>query len=221
MFRVFSSAAAGVALLASTAAAQVCQGDLAFRGNPMHVGGALGISDHTTTFGGGLSYGHPRGFYGGGSLGMMSFDGIDGHGFGVGGGLGYSMPLANRSPWSVCPGGTVNLGFGPSQDLGNGTTLHLSQQTFTLGASIGRALPLNKSVTLLPFGSAALGHTSAHASALGQTASASDTYLQLGFGAGFQFSPSLVLRPALSILAGADLVDDTVFGLSVTWALPR
>ena len=59
------------------------------------------------------------------------------------------------------------------------------------------------------------------ASALGQTASASDTYLQLGFGAGFQFSPSLVLRPALSILAGADLVDDTVFGLSVTWALPR
>ena len=31
----------------------------------------------------------------------------------------------------------------------------------------------------------------------------------------------LVLRPALSLAAGADLIDDTIFGLSVTFALPH
>jgi hypothetical protein len=40
-------------------------------------------------------------------------------------------------------------------------------------------------------------------------------------GAGFQFTPSLVLRPALSLAAGADLIDDTIFGLSVSFALPH
>ena len=219
-YRILAGAAASVALFASTAAAQVCQGDLSFRSNPVHLGGSLGVSSNTTAFGGGVTFGHPRGFYGGGSLGMINYDGLNGTGLALGGGLGYSMPLANRSAWQVCPGGTLTLGFGPSQTVG-GNTAHLSTQTFTLGASIGRALPLNKSVTLLPFGSAALGHTSVHATVNGAGGSASDSYLLLGFGAGFQFSPNLVLKPALSLAAGADLIDDTVFGLSVSWALPR
>lgn len=219
-YRILAGAAASVALFASTAAAQVCQGDLSFR-HPMHVGGSLGISDNTTAFGGGLTYGHPRGFYGGGSLGMVNLDGINGTGVALGGGLGYSMPLVDRSVWQLCPGGTLTLGFGPSETVG-GTTVHFSSQTFTLGASIGRPLPLNKSVTLLPFGSAALGHTSVHTSVTGApSGSASDSYLLLGFGAGLQFSPTLVLKPALAVAAGADLVDDTVFSLSVSWALPR
>jgi hypothetical protein len=217
---MFAGAAVSVALLASTAAAQVCQGDLSFRSRSPHIGGAIGITDHTTSFGGGMTFGHVSGLYGGGSLGMMTFDGVSGNSFVLGGGIGYAMPLANRSAWQVCPGATLNLGFGPSQDIG-GTTVHTSQQTFSLGASMGRALPLNRSVTLLPYGSAALGHTSLHASANGASASTSDTYLILGFGAGFQLSPSVVLRPSLSVLADADLVDDTVFSFSVTFALPR
>jgi hypothetical protein len=220
-YRILAGAAASVALLASTAAAQVCQGDLSFRSRSVHIGGALGVSDHTTAFGGGVTFGHARGFYGGGSLGMLDYDQLSGNSIVLGGGLGYSMPLVDRSVWQVCPGGTVSLGFGPSQNIGGGNTAHYSSQTFTLGASLGRALPLNKSVTLLPFGSAALGHTTAHADVNGVGGSQSDSYLLLGFGAGFQFSPSLVLKPALSLAAGADLIDDTVFSLSVTWALPR
>jgi hypothetical protein len=218
--RILATSLAGVALVASAAGAQVCQGSLSFRGRPTHVEGALGVSDNTTAFGGGLTYGHARGLYGGGSLGLMNYDQINGSSFVLGGGVGYAMPLADRSDWQLCPSGTLSLGFGPSQDLG-GTTVHLSQQTFSLGASVGRALPLNKSVTLLPFGSVALGHTSAHASANGASASQSDSYLLLGFGAGFQFSPSFVLRPALSVAAGADIIDDTIFSLGVSFALPR
>jgi hypothetical protein len=30
-----------------------------------------------------------------------------------------------------------------------------------------------------------------------------------------------VFRPALSIAAGADLIDDTIFSLGLTFALPR
>jgi opacity protein-like surface antigen len=219
-YRILAGAAASVALMASTAAAQVCQGDLSFRGSSTHVGGSLGITDNTTAFGGGLTFGQPRGWYGGGSLGMMNFDGLNGTGLVLGGGVGYAMPLADRSPWQVCPGGTLSLDFGPSQNVG-GNTIHNSMQTFALGASIGRSLPLSKSVSLLPFGQVALGHATAHASAGGVSASASDTYLILGFGAGFQFSPSFVLRPAMQVLAGADLVDDTVFSLGVSFALPR
>ncbi len=219
-FRILVGAA-GVALFASAATAQVCQGDLSFRSGKTHIGGTLGMSDHSTSFGGGATWGHTRGLYGGGSLGMASYDGFSGNGLLLGGGVGYAMPLADRSAWQLCPGATLSLGFGPSQDLGGGNTLHISAQTFTLGASVGRALPLNRQITLLPFGSVALGHTSMHASAGGVSGSSSDSYLDIGFGAGFQLSPSVVLRPALNILAGADLVDDTIFSFAVTFALPR
>lgn len=218
-YRILVGAVASVALFASAAAAQVCQGDLSFRGRPMHVGGALGITDHTTTFGGGMTFGHAQGFYGGGSLGMMDFENA-GSSLALSGGVGYSMPLQQRSRWQLCPGATLSFGFGPDQDLPGGNTLDMSSRTMSLGASIGTATALNKSVTLLPFGSLALANTSVSASSGGVSNSVDDTYMLLGFGAGFQFSPSLVLRPALSFAIGNDLIDDTVFSLGVTWALP-
>jgi opacity protein-like surface antigen len=220
-YRILAGAAASVALLASSAAAQVCQGDLSFRGRPTHITGAFGVTDHTTNFGGGLMFGHTQGLYGGGSLGLSDFDQLSGNAFVIGGGIGYAMPLVNRSVWQLCPGATLSFGFGPNQDLGGGNTLHLSEQTFTGGASIGRSLPVNKDFTLLPFGSIALGHTSVSASANGQSASQGDSYVLFGFGAGLQFSPNWVIKPAISVAAGADLIDDTTFGLSVSWALPR
>jgi hypothetical protein len=55
----------------------------------------------------------------------------------------------------------------------------------------------------------------------GNSNTVTDSYLLLGMGAGFQLTPSLVLRPSLNLAAGADLIDDTIFGLSVTFALPH
>ena len=219
-YRIFAGSAAGVALFASAAAAQVCQGDLSFRGSSNHIAGAFGVSSNTTSLGGGMMFGHAAGLYGGGSLGFTDYSGLNGSGLVLGGAIGYSMPLQARSAWQLCPSGTLSLDFGPSQNIA-GTTAHFSSQTFTAGASVGRSLPLNKDITLLPFGSAAIGHTSVHTSAGGQTASAGDSYLLLGFGAGFQFSPSFVVRPAISVAAGADIIDDTVFSLGVSFALPR
>jgi hypothetical protein len=125
-----------------------------------------------------------------------------------------------RSKWQVCPGASLALGFGPSANVG-ANTIHLSSQNVSLGASMGTAVALSKTVNLLPFGSAAFGYTRVAAKVNGNTSSATDSYLLLGMGAGFQLTPSLVLRPALSLAAGADLIDDTIFGLSVTFALPR
>lgn len=219
MYRILAGAA-GVALCASAATAQVCQGDLSFRSSRNHIAGAFGVSNNTTSLGGGVMFGHAAGLYGGGSLGFTDYNGLNGSGLVLGGGIGYSMPLQQRSAWQLCPGATLSLDFGPSQTIG-GTTAHFSAQTFTAGASIGRALPVNRDFTLLPFGSAAIGHTSQHLSAGGATGSASDNYLLLGFGAGLQFSPSFVVRPSISVAAGADIIDDTVFGLGVSFALPR
>jgi len=211
------TAIAGVALAASSATAQVCQGDLSFRGRPTHVAGAFGASDHTTNFGGGLNFGHAEGVFGGGALGFTDYDALNGSSFVLGGGIGYAMPIGYKSPWQVCPNASLSLGFGPS--VNNGITdEHFSSQTFAAGASIGRVLPVNKDFSLLPFGSAAIGHTTQRISNVG---SASDTYLLLGFGAGLQFSPSWVIRPSITVAAGADIIDDTVFGLSLSWALPR
>jgi len=211
---------AGIAVCASSVSAQVCQGDLSFRNRSKHIGGAIGLGENSTTFGAGLTVGHAQGWFGGASVGMQDYDGVDGNAAVVSGGIGHSMPLMKRSKWQMCPGGTLSLGFGPSFDTGAGT-MRMSSQTVTLGASFGTSLPMNKTVSLLPFGSAAFGHTRASAKLNGNSTSADDNYLLLGAGAGIQFSPSLVFRPSLLLAAGADLVDDTVFSLGLTWALPR
>jgi outer membrane autotransporter protein len=90
-----------------------------------------------------------------------------------------------------------------------------------MGASFGTAMPLSKKVNLLPFGSVGVGYTRVSVNLDGTSDSSSDTYVLLGAGAGFQLTPSLVLRPALSLAAGADVIDDTAFSFGVTWALPR
>lgn len=218
-FSILVGAVAGVAICATAATAQVCQGDLPFR-NRTHVGGSLGMSDHTTSFAGGMSVGHAKGWFGGGSVGMRQYDNGGGNSALVSGGLGYSMPLQQRSKWQVCPGATLELGFGPSIDTGAGT-MKLSTQTLALGASFGTSMSMSKTSNLLPFFSAAFGHTRVSTKFAGNSASASDNYLLLGGGAGFQLTPSLVLRPAISVAAGSESPDDTAFSFGVTWALPR
>jgi hypothetical protein len=218
-FSLVVAAVSGVALCAGTAAAQVCQGDLSFRNSSTHVGAALAVSDNTTSFGGGATFGHRQGLYAGGSVGISSYSNISSNGFALGGGMGYAMPL-QRTKWQICPGGTLSLGFGPSVDVGAGT-MHLSSQVLSLGASVGTSMPMSKTVNLLPFGSAAFGYTRATAKLNGTSSTGTDSYLLLGFGAGFQLTPSLVLRPAVSVAAFADAVDDTTFGFSVSFALPH
>jgi hypothetical protein len=80
---------------------------------------------------------------------------------------------------------------------------------------------MSRTKNLLPFVSAAFGHTRVSAKINGNSTSLSDNYLLLGAGAGFQLTPSLVLRPSMALASGADLIDDTTFGFGVTWALPR
>lgn len=214
-FGLLVSAVAGVAICATGATAQVCQGDLSFR-SPTHLGAALAMSDHTTSFGGGATWGHRQGLYGGASVGATNYDAGVGSAVVIGGGVGYQMPLQAKSSWQLCPGGTLGLSFGP-----NNNGAKISTQTITAGASVGTSLPLSKSINLLPFGSASFAHTRVAVSANGASGSASDNYLIFGFGAGFQLTPSLVIRPSLSLAAATDNPDDTVFGLSMTFALPH
>lgn len=211
---------AGIAVCASSVSAQVCQGDLSFRNSSKHVGGAIGLGDNSTSFGAGLTFGHRQGWYSGASVGMQSYDGIDGNSVAVNGGVGYSMPLVSKSKWQLCPGGTLSLGFGPSIDVGT-ETMKMSSQTLTMGASVGTSVPMTKKVSLLPFGSASVAHTRLSAKLNGVSNSESETYLLLGAGAGIQFTPSLVFRPSLLLGVNADLVDDTVLSFGLTWALPR
>jgi hypothetical protein len=217
---ILVGAVAGVAICATAATAQVCQGDLPFRARSTHVGGSIGLSDNATSFAGGLSRGHAKGWYGGGSVGMLQYDNNGGNSVIVGGGVGYSMPVQARSKWQVCPGGTLSLGFGPSIDIG-GNTAKMSSQTVSLGASFGTSVAMSRTKNLLPFVSAAFGHTRLSAKINGASTSTSDNYLLLGAGAGFQLTPSLVLRPSMALASGADLIDDTTFGFGITWALPR
>ena len=214
-FDLFVSAVAAVAVSAASATAQVCQGDLSFR-TSTHLGAAMAMSNHTTSFGGGATWGHRQGLFGGASVGMTNYDAGVGNAVAVGGGVGYSMPLQARSNWQLCPGGTLALGFGP-----NSNGAKISTQTVTMGASTGTSLPLSKSVNLLPYASAAFAHTRASVSVNGNSAAASDNYLLLGFGAGFQLTPNFVLRPSLQLAAATDNPDDTIFGLSMTFALPH
>jgi opacity protein-like surface antigen len=207
-------------MCATAASAQVCQGDLSFRGSSKHVNGAIGLSDNATSFGAGMTVGHRQGWYTGASIGMLTYDNLDGNTIAVNGGIGYAMPQQKNSNWQLCPGATLSLGFGPNIDVA-GATMHTASQTVSMGASIGTSLPMSRTVSLLPFGSAGLGWTRVSAKLNGNSDSSTDTYLLLGAGAGIQFTPSFVVRPALSLAAGSDLIDDTVFSLGFTFALPR
>jgi hypothetical protein len=217
-FHSLVGAVAGVAICASLSSAQVCQGDLSFRSGAKHVGGSLAMTDNSTAFGGGLTVGHSQGWYGGGSLGMVSYD-PSGSAIAVGGGLGYALAM-QKSKWQVCPGGTLSLGFGPNVTTPAGTA-HGSTQTIALGASVGTVVAMTKKTNLLPFGSVAFGHTRLAEKFNGNSSSAGDSYILFGAGAGFQLTPSLVLRPALSLAAGTDYIDDTAFSFGVTFALPH
>jgi len=81
-------AVVGVAICATTASAQVCQGDLSFRSSSTHIGGSLGLSDNATSFGAGMTVGHRQGWYTGGSVGMLTYDNLDGNTISVNGGVG-------------------------------------------------------------------------------------------------------------------------------------
>src|SRR6185503_15929257 len=70
---------AGIAVCASSVSAQVCQGDLSFRNRSKHIGGAIGLGENSTTFGAGLTVGHAQGWFGGASVGMQDYDGVDGN----------------------------------------------------------------------------------------------------------------------------------------------
>src|SRR2546423_15306517 len=100
-FGLIVRAVAGVALCASGATAQVCQGDLSFR-SPTHLGAALAMSDHTTSFGGGATWGHRQGLYGGGAVGITNYDAGAGKPGAVGGRVGHPMQPP-RSPWRDFP----------------------------------------------------------------------------------------------------------------------
>jgi hypothetical protein len=219
-FRILVSAVTGVAICATVSAAQVCQGDLSFRSASKHLDGALVMSANATSFGAGMTAGHREGLYGGASIGMLDINNVDGNSLMLNGGVGYSMPLQAKSKWQLCPGGTLSLSFGPTITTGAGA-VHVAGQTLTMGASVGTVVPLSKTVNMLPFGSAAFGYTRATAKLNGTSASQTDGYLLLGAGAGFQFTPSFVVRPAISLAAGADIIDDTVFSLGLTFALPH
>src|SRR5438270_12109104 len=78
-FGIVVGAVSGLALCARAATAQVCQGDLSFRNSSKHVGAALAMSDHATSFGGGASAGHCQGIYAGGSDGISSYSNLDGN----------------------------------------------------------------------------------------------------------------------------------------------
>jgi len=217
-FRAIVSVVAGIAVCTSAASAQLCQGDLSFRNSSTHVGAALGMSNNSTSFGGGLTFGHTKGWFGGGNVGMASYDNTDGNTIAVGGGVGYIMPMAKNAKWQMCPGATLSLGFGPNSNVAGNTT-DISTQTAALGVSLGTSVPMSKKINLLPFGSASFAHTRASVKVNGTSVSGSDNYLLLGMGAGFQLSPSLVVRPALSLAAGSEAADDTFFSLGITWAL--
>jgi opacity protein-like surface antigen len=213
LYRILAGAAASVALLSSVAAGQACQGNLPFRGS-MHIGGGASLTDHTTTLGAGLLTGHREGLFGGGSVGLTDYQAGVGSAFSMNGALGYSMPLQGARNWEFCPGGTLSLGFGP-----NAGGADIRTQTMTGGVSAGTSLPLSRNVSLLPYGSVALGYTRATVS--GFPGSASDTYFLFGFGAGFKITPSLVIQPSVGFAVATDNPDDTMFGINVSWALPN
>ena len=77
-FRILVSALTGLAMCATAAAGQVCQGELSFRrAGSTHVGAALGVGNNVTSYGAGMSRGHAQGWYSSASVGMLDYSNLN------------------------------------------------------------------------------------------------------------------------------------------------
>lgn len=191
-----------LALSTTRLSAQACAGAAAFTAGPMRVGAGLATSDGVKSYGVNFAAGSKTGTFASANLARAEYSDIDGSATMVGIGAGYVADLNAAKTVQFCPQLSYGHQSGPEVDFGPGT-ITMSSYAIGVGGSFGSTVPVSPTLDLVPFGGAAYILSRASATIDGTVDSESSSYTNVTLGAGFVFSKTLTLQPAVSFPVGA------------------
>jgi hypothetical protein len=168
------------------------------------------------SYGVNMAMGSKTGTFASANLARAEYSDIDGSATVVGIGAGYAADLDAAKTVQFCPQLSYGYQSGPDIDFGNGTVT-MSSYAIGVGGSFGSTVPVSPTLDLVPFGGAAYILSRASATIDGTIDSESESYTNVTVGAGFVFSKTLTLQPAVSFpvgVAGAKTSFQLAFGFN-------
>jgi hypothetical protein len=195
----------------SVVAAQVCMGNPALgAGAPVVLTAGLQFVDNATAVSAGAVGGGQ--FFGGGSLGRVSYDGINASSTSLSGLVGAE--LAIDSPVSLCAVGSVGRSFGLEVLGADVATLVVSP-----GFAVGGVIPAGPTLDFVPSAMASLQYARTTLSAEGfESESTSETYGLVSLGFALSVKKRINVGPALSIPVGLE-DGETSFGITASFGV--
>ncbi len=216
--RVFSGCAA--LLFTTTAQGQACLGLASLETRPMNVSVSARFADGVTGGGARFGFGTARAF-GGVSGAMVKADGVSGttKGASVDGGLSFNM--GEKKQAMLCPVASVEYLKAPDFDDGEGGTITSSATGASAGLAGGGLFNTSSSVSFIPSAAVSAAYQRVSVSDGQNSATDSETYGILSGGLSFVFSPSLLVRPFISVPFGLDGSNDPLYGVGVSFAFGK
>src|SRR6267378_2434179 len=185
-----------ICLGGTSAAAQVCSGELSFAQAPIRAFVGIGLNSTAQTYHTGLRYG----------------DAWD-----YGAGVGLQLGRVQETKAQLCPQIFVGLSRGPN-DLG-GTGINYSVKHFAIGADAGFVLAHKKGVDVVPTASFYIANAWYKLTApSARDSTGSDTWEILSLGLGFGFNNQVTLAPSIAFplsLPGAGRVYGVSFSIKL------
>jgi len=195
----------GVAVVSTPMSAQLCAGRPSFARHPYHAFSHTVFGHAGRTLAGGLTFGE-GGVFGEIGLGTTRFDDWDASSLSFAGAAGSQFSIGDDDLVHVCPGVSVDFGFGPN-DLdvfGGGDRFGFRERDVAVGAALGVVVYRSRQVQIIP--TASLNLVSANArmknQRTGAVTSVSDEFGLYGLGVGVLVKHAFALRPTISVPFG-------------------
>lgn len=218
MKRILISTLAAAVLPLVSARAQACLGLSSLVTTPSNLTvGALfttGAKALDARFGLGSSVA-----FGGVSAQLRDLDDVDGtsKGIEIDGGLSYMVGATKNV--AVCPVGALGYVNHPDVEVLGGS--YGSSETYgTAGIAIGAEVGTSSTMKLIPFAALQAAYNRFTVDVAGGTASDSETFGILSGGLSFVLTPTVLLRPHISLPFGVEDADPT-YGIAISFALGR
>ena len=186
-------------ILPQAARAQTCAGAASFHSGPIRLGAGLNVGDGVKSYGAQVAAGASVGVFGTAGVSRAEYDELSDAGIVLNFEGGYAVDLTPSKNVQFCPIASFAYQSGP-----NVGTIESSAHAFGAGGSIGGRVAMSPTLDFVPFGSASFIASRGSARAGSQSISVDESYMQLGFGAGFVLNHMLTLQPAVAFPVGLD-----------------
>ena len=204
--------AAGIAVMAQPASAQVCAGFAGLRTTPIQFAAGAAFNTDASGFTGAVTAG--KDLFGLVSIGTTHYDALDASSMNVSVGGGYSFAVESSQRLFVCPTANVHASFGPNDILGTGVDHH--GKGFTVGFNVGGIALRNPRFQLIPSAGLGVLYTDDTFEDATDRESTSDAFGLFDAGLGFIINDVFTIRPGFGFPFG---VDDSNVTFNLSFAI--